>query len=64
MQFDNSHIQGIPRSKIIIAIVDPHHDSMYVDYVFVNMHALSRVSHQCSTRAVQNIAGHHRPVID
>ena len=45
-------------------MINPCHDELSEDYPDLSVKGMdTRCIHQCSTRAAQNIYGHHRPVI-
>ena len=64
MQADDLRLLGIPRSRLIIAIIYPHHVAhSKITQTFRSRKVKARCMQQCSARAAQNIEGHHRPVI-
>jgi hypothetical protein len=61
-------LRGIPRSRRIIAIIDPHHDwDCRIPQSFRTRLSTklcnTRYANHCSARAAEDIEGHHRPVI-
>ncbi len=63
MQADDLRLLGIPRSRLIIAIIYPYHDARSQITQAFQPRFYTRCMHQCSARAAQDIKGHHRPVI-
>ena len=55
MRADDSRLLGIPRSRLIIAIIYPYHDARSKDYPCLPAKVVTRCMHQCSARAAQDI---------
>ena len=55
MRADDPRLLGIPRSRLIIAIIYPNHDARSKDYPGLPTKVSTRCMHQCSARAAQDI---------
>ena len=55
MQADDLHLQGIPRWRPKITMVEPQHGDFSSDYPSLSTKESTRCNHHCSARAAQNI---------